>query len=256
MVNITTGKERTMKIFISGGYHENPLHRLYLGAGMRLLKQDLGLPKFIAVEANRALFRTVILEQRKQFVELVANDDQISWVSADALQSLAKAIWYEADTHEDVFGYFENILWLDDHRTDFSEALPLCRTAERYIQICRKALDNHEPIGDTNTVLQVVSAHISAEAQRQPIESNRIRMEKFFNNGKARSNPYERDKIWADKISRIDCPESAYGIVVVGENHAIDENRYLTALLRKQGHNCQVRFLAKSGDKTPTSWSI
>lgn len=244
-----------MKIFISGGYHENPLHRLYLGAGMRLLKKDIGLPKFIAVEANRALFQTVILEQRKQFVELAANDDQLSWVSADALQSLAKAIQYEADTHEDVFGYFKNILWLDDCRTDFSEGLPLCKTAERYIRTCREALYNHAPVRDTNTVLQVVSEQISAEAQRQPRESNKIRLEKFKNNGKALSNPYERDEIWADEISRIDCPEAAYGIVVVGANHAIDDNRYLTALLRKQGHDCQARFLAKYRDKTLTSWS-
>lgn len=244
-----------MKIFISGGYHGNPLHRLYLGAGMRLLKKDIGLPKFIAVEANRALFQTVILEQRKQFVELAANDDQLSWVPADALQSLAKGIWYEADTHEDVFDHSKNILWLDDYRTNFSEGLPLCKTAERYIRTCREALNNHEPVWDTNTVLQVVSEHISAEAQRQPRESNKIRLEKFINNGKALSNPYERDEIWADEISHIACPESAYGIVVVGENHAIDENNYLTALLRKQGHDCQVRFLAKSGDKTPTSWS-
>ncbi len=42
-----------MKLFISGGYHGDPLHRLYLGACMRLLERDLGLPAFIAVEANR-----------------------------------------------------------------------------------------------------------------------------------------------------------------------------------------------------------
>ena len=200
------------------------------------------------------LFQTVILEQRKRFVELAANDDQISWVPVDALQSLAKSIQYEADTHEDVFGYRENILWLDDHRMDFSEVLPPCSTAERYLRTCREALNNHEPVGDTRAVLRVVSEHIAEIAQSPAKESNRICLEKFLC-GKALSNLYERDEIWADVISRIDCPESAYGIVVVGANHAIDDNRYLAALLLKQGHDCQVRFLAKSVDKTPTSWS-
>jgi hypothetical protein len=208
-------KRHTMNIFISGGYHEDPLHRLYLGAGMRLLEQKYGIPDFIAVEANHALFQSVFLEQRKRFVELATNDGQMSWVSADVLQSLAKAIQYEADTHEDVFGYFEKILWLDDYRTDFSNVLPPCSTAERYLRTCRAALNNHGPIGDTKAILQVVSTYIAAEAQGQPRESNQIRMEKSYY-GKTISNFYERDEIWADLISRIDCPESAYGIVVVG----------------------------------------
>jgi hypothetical protein len=70
---------------------------------------------------------------------------------------------------------------------------------------------------------------------------------------KGRSNAYAHDEIWADEISRFDCPESDYSIMVVGENHTIEENRYLTAIRREEGHDCLARFLAKSRKKTPTS---
>ena len=242
-----------MRLFISGGYHQDPVHRERLLNGMRLLRSQFGVPAFVAVEANCALFKAVIMEQRKLFIALAQQDQEMAAVPDTAKEVLSKAMLYEADTHEEVFGKALKILWLDDCRTDFDEILDPCNTARRYLQLCRHALKKCDNTTDHREVLSSVSAFITEQARSHSLESNKILREKFFS--ETRSNPYERDEIWAEVISKSASPQSGYAIIVVGVPHAFDEERYLGALLKEQGHDCQLRLLAETGDEPPTSWS-
>jgi len=243
-----------MRFFISGGYHQDPVHRERLLNGMKLLQSQFGIPAFVAVEANCALFKAVIMKQRKLFITLAQQDQEMAAVPDTAKKALSKAILYEADTHEEVFGKTLKIIWLDDYRTDFDWILDPCDTARNYLKTCRDALKKCVNTTDNREVLSSVNTFITEQVQSHLLESNKTLLEKFLP-GKARSNPYERDKIWVKVISKNASPQSGYAIIAVGVPHAFYKERYLGAQLKKKGYDCHLRLLAETGDEPPTSWS-
>lgn len=234
-----------MKLYIFGGYHQDPLHRIRLLESMKFLKSSIGSPDFIAVESNRAIFQAVILPQRKQFISLAQKDDEISKFSHKAIESLSKALQYEADTHEEVFNSDLNVIFLDDYRIDFSDTLDPCDTAKRYLQTCRNALRKcGEHFDNNDEVDRIVSSYMAEQAQGVSLESNKILREKFFY-GEARSNPFERDEIWAKVIEETLSDQSGYAIIVAAVPHVFDKQGYLGALLKKQGHDCHFYLLSE-----------
>jgi len=225
-----------MKFFLSGGFHDDPLHRLRLRAGIEFLRNQYGDPAFVAVEANRTLFQAVTYWQRQLFVRLARKEPKLSQLRLDKLECLAKAIHYEADSHEGLFTNNPRVLWLDDERS-FGTAGDPCSTAERYFQTCRKALENENPGSNERKAIQAISKYITERAAKSTVD-----------------DVFDRDKAWARKILSKRSYKSEYGIVVVGENHVQNKQSYLRALLAAKGYDCHIRYLA-TATTANNNWS-
>lgn len=129
-----------MELYVFGGFHDNPLHRKRLTKWLEWLRDNIGSPEFIAVEANRILFQSVIKKQRSKFVNLAISDQCLSNLCRKDLKELSYAIAFEADTHEPIFSDEIKVVWLDNERKDLQMILDPCGTAERYLILCQRAL--------------------------------------------------------------------------------------------------------------------
>jgi hypothetical protein len=217
-----------VKFFLSGGYHDDPLHRLRLRAGIEFLREHCGDPAFVAVEANRTLFQAIIYWQRQLFLRLARKETKLSQLRLDKLEALAKTIHYEADSHEGLFGNNPKVIWLDDERSFGTSADP-CSTAERYLATCREALKDENPGPSETKVMQAISRFVTARAAKDNAQVT-----------------FDRDNAWAEMILRTSSSESGYSIVVVGENHVQNKQSYLRALLEAKGCECHIRYLANA----------
>lgn len=223
-------------LFLSGGYHYDPLHRLRLRAGMEFLRDEYGDPAFIAVEANRILFQAVIRWQRQHFVQLARKDTKLSLLRLDEIESLAQTIHYEADSHECLFVTRPKVIWLDDERS-FGTAGDPCNMASKYIKTFCEALENEDPSRSIRRVRQAISRFVTARAAEEMGDGS-----------------FDRDKAWARKILRNSSSKPGYGIVVVGEGHVSRKPSYLHYLLAAKGYECQVRYLVNATSATK-HWS-
>jgi hypothetical protein len=217
-----------VKVFLSGGYHYDPLHRLRLRAGLEFLRNRCGDPAFVAVEANRTLFQAVVGWQRQLFVELAQKDAKLSQLRLDELESLANTIHYEADSHQGLFTNNPRVVWLDDER-NFGTSDNPCSTAQRYIKTYRKALEKENPNRSVRKVMQAISKFVTARAAKSTV-----------------ADTFDRDKAWARMILRAKSFKPGYGIIVVGENHVQNKPSYLRSLLEAKGYECHVRYLANA----------
>ena len=240
-----------MQLLVFGGYHDNPLHRRRLKQWMELLRDTKGNPMFIAVEANRILFQAVISNQRQKFIQLAKSDPWLGRLHN--LDALSKAIAYEADTHEEVFTEKQNVLWLDDERTDLGTVIDPSDTAERFLSLCQKALAASSSracdLARETPVVKAIDQYIITEAQQHPTNPNREQLLHEM------GLPYcDRDKLWFTMLkSRCVDNAQAYGIVVVGEDHARRENGRLVKQLEDIGQRCQVHLLRN--EEAPTNKS-
>ena len=235
--HVTDREHISVQLFLSGGYHDDPLHRLRLRAGMEFLRKTYGDPTFIAVEANRTLFQAVILWQRQHFVHLAKKlNTKLSKIRVDHLESLAKTIYYEADSHECLFAHRPEVIWLDDQRS-FGTSDDPCGTAERYFKTCCEALENESPGRNIKNAMQAISCFVTARAAQSP-----------------ENDSFDRDRAWAKMIRRKSTHQPGYGIVAVGENHIQNRGSYLGALLAANGFRCELRHLANATTVLDT-WS-
>lgn len=228
-----------MKIHMSAGYHDNPLHRKRLQTWLSHLNENLGKPRFIAVESNEVLFQVVIRNQRINFVALAREDEVLQKIDRVLLQKLAKAISYEADTHLDVFQSEGRIVWLDNARQDFSTVCDPCTIATRYLKRCRTAILDAQleltPYLREHLLFEAIDAVFVKQMANTETESQAIS-----------TGACDRDRAWMTLLRDFipDKGHSDYGIVIVGADHSQNEPDYLRYLLSEAGHDCEVRSLS------------
>jgi len=227
-----------MKILISAGHHDNPVHRYKLRGWLTVQDQKRGTPKFIAVEANRALFQSAIQFQRDAFIKNAKVDDILKGIDLKYLKELSLAISYEADTHSEVFPDFHQILWLDNVRPDFNTISDPCCMAQRYLELCRSAVIESKleiiPSLRRHKLFEAVDNYITHKPE---IKDYKI---------SPSTTTFERDKAWMELLDPLltKGESTDYGIAVVGENHSKDEPHYLRHLLSASGHECEVEILS------------
>ena len=230
-----------MELQVFGGYHDNPLHLRRLKSWMEFLRDNKGNPVFIAVEANRILFQAVIRNQRQKFVKIAKVDPWLGRLSN--LADLSSAIAYEADTHEEVFDEKQNVIWLDDERTDLATIMDPSDTAERFFACCQKALaasrDRACDLARDILVIKAIDQYIRDSAEKETTSQNRAQILHEV------GLPYcDRDKLWLDILkARCVRDSQGYSILVVGENHTLREGNSLVKLLEDVGQSCEVHLL-------------
>lgn len=228
-----------MRILLFAGCHDNPVHRRNLHRRLTDLHQNGEVPKFIAVEANRALFQSVITFQREAFYKKAKNDDIFKELNLKYLKELSSAISYEADTHSEVFNDFNQLLWLDDVRPDFNAGNDPCRLAQRYLETCRCAV--------VESKLKITSSLRKYELFKAVDDyiASPDRSEKNVYGVSGINTTFERDKAWKKMLDPYLSQDERtdFGIAIIGENHAKDEPAYLRYLLSKSGHLCEVELL-------------
>lgn len=228
-----------MRILLFAGYHDNPVHRQNLRRRLTDLCQKGEVPKFIAVEANRALFQSVIKFQRDDFYKSAKNDDILKEIHLKYLKELSHAISYEADTHSEVFHDFNQILWLDDVRPDFNTGNDPCRMAQRYLKTCRSAV--------VESKLKITSSlrkyELFKAVDNYIISTDRSEKTAYGFSGS--KTIFERDKAWMKLLEPFLSQDEStdYGIAIIGEDHAKDKPNYFRHLLSKSGHVCEVQLL-------------
>lgn len=228
-----------MRILISAGIHDNPVHRKRLRGWLTDQGKKRGVPKFVGVEANRTLFQAVIQHQRQAFVSLARKDEILKGIDPVLIKKLSLAIAYEADTHADVFQEQTQILWLDDVRPDLATVNDPCNTARRYLDRCRSAVTRAgleiTPYLREHQLFEAVDAFIIHEAEEEARKTPPV--------SKGTS---ERDRAWMKMLESVLFTKegTGYGIAIVGENHAKDEPDYLMHLLTNSGHNCEVKLVS------------
>ena len=240
-----------MKLYVFGGFHNNPLHRDRLTKQLEWLRDNIGCPEFIAVEANRSLFQAVIKKQRSKFVDLAIKDPWLSRLPKKSLKELSCAIAFEADTHEQIFFSKLKVVWLDDEREDFGMVLDPCGAAERHLILCQSALAASSTracdLKRQTPVVGAIDAYITNDLNK---DTQAVRPA-YLSPGQE-ADPYYRDDLWVNVLKPIlDHCSSGFGIILVGENHARKDGRYLVKQLEEMGYTCKVNLLRN--EKAPTS---
>lgn len=221
-----------MRILLSAGIHDNPMHRRRLKRLFSQLVEKHCTPSFVAVEANRALFHAVIRRQRDVFVSMAQKDRVLTALKKNVLQDLSMAIGYEADAHVGIFSEEPQTVWLDDNRSDFSTACDPCSTAKRCLFWYRQAVDNCGlAISNSTTaeeLFKAIDAYMSLLVDQ-------------------RSAPtFDRDHVWMAMLKDMLTDQiETCAIIVVGADHAQNKPDYLRYLLSEAGHDCEVQSLAK-----------
>ena len=228
-----------MKILLSAGIHDNPIHRWRLKDLFSHLVEKHCRPWFIAVEANRALFHAVIIQQRDTFISIAKKDKSFDALDKKVLQELSMAIGYEADSHLETFAQEVQTVWLDDIRKDFSTACDPCGTARRCLYWYKKAVeDNNLEISNTTSAKDLFEAidNYMTRSVNQQRPSGPVSVPSF-----------DRDHAWMNMLKDMTSGEAdATAIIVVGAEHAQNKPFYLRYLLGEAGHDCEVRYLSEA----------
>jgi hypothetical protein len=202
-----------MNLYIIGVNHFNPSHRVKLH---EIYKEIYRLcnsqPLFIALEYDENFAKEVV-KQRDYFKQICT----IEWnsLSEQELKTFAESLIYEVDTHIDVFPSVR-ILWLDNGRI-------MCeKYAEKRLNIYKAAIKNTNP---GKSIMERIILYLKNIAV--PFE------------------PSERDSAFAQTIqttlkSVSPNRNTNYGIVVVGANHASNNNSSMRNLLEKANIKCTV----------------
>ena len=228
-----------MKIHMSSGHHDNPLHRKRLQSWLSNFKENVGRPQFIAVEAHEVLFNVVIRKQRSQFVKLARKDDVLKKINGVWLKKLSNAISYEADTHADVFKSEVKTVWLDNTRRDFSTVCDPCAMALWYLTRCRSVVLSAQleltPYLRKHQFFEAIYAVFEKEVEMTQTEPEA-----------GSTGRFDRDRAWMTLLQDFvaDSGPSDYGIVIVGSDHAQDKPAYIKYLLSEAGHDCEVHSLS------------
>ena len=240
-----------MELYVFGGFHDNPLHRERLTKWLEWLSDNIGSPEFIAVEANRILFQAVIKNQRLKFVDLAINDPWLGRLPKKSLKELSYAIAFEADTHEQIFSGEIKVVWLDDEREDIGMVLDPCGTAEKYLILCQSALAASSAracdLKRQTPVVGAIDAYITSDLNK---DTQAVR--RAYLSPEQEADPYHRDDLWVNVLKPIlGHYSSGFGIILVGENHARKDGRYLVNQLEEMGYICKVHLLRN--EEAPTS---
>lgn len=227
-----------MRIILSAGIHDNPVHRQRLKRLFSELVEKRCKPSFVAVEANRALFHSVIQRQRDVFVSMTQKDQVWTALKKNVLQDLSMAIGYEADAHVGIFPEEPQTVWLDDNRLDFSTACDPCSTAKRCLLWYRKAVDKCGLAISNSTTAEELFKAIDA-FMTQSVDKQRP-------SGPYSASTFHRDHAWMAMLKNMLTDQvEPCAIIVVGADHAQNKPDYLRYLLGKAGHNCEVQSLVK-----------
>lgn len=232
-----------MELHVFVGFHDNPLHRERLTKWLEWLRDNIGSPKFIAVEANRTLFQAVIKNQRSKFVNLATSDPWLGRLPRRSLEKLSYAIAFEADTHEQIFSDELKVVWLDDERQDLGMVFDPSDTAEKYLNLCQKALAASSAracdLKRQTPVVAAIDAYITRDLKKDTQAVRRA----YLSPG-LEVDPYHRDDLWVHVLTPIlNHYSSGFGIILVGEDHTRKDGRYLVKQLEEMGYICEVHLL-------------
>jgi hypothetical protein len=240
-----------LELHVFGGFHDNPLHRERLSKWLEWLRDNINSPKFIAVEANRTLFQAVIKNQRSKFVNLAKSDPWLGRLPKKSLKELSCAIAFEADTHEQIFSGELKVVWLDDEREDLGMVIDPCSTAEKYLNLCQKALAASSARACDLKRLTPVVAAINEYITRDLNNDIQAVRRAYLSPGQE-AGTFHRDDLWVNVLKQtLDNYSSGFGIILVGEDHTRKDGQYLVKQLEEMGYICRVHLLRN--EEAPTS---
>ncbi len=205
-----------MEYVVYGVNHNNPCHRNAVAAWMTEEAERRRLePSLVATEWDATRFLYVAEIERPLFRQACA--DEWPGISTDQLNALERGLGFEGDLHVDLFP--ETItLWLDDGNPQ-----QVRQYAEDRLTVYRGYLETHRPDGGHTNVVHNI-ARRCREIDAEPVEHRR-----------------ERDLKFAVRLMRAakEYP-GTWGAVIVGWDHAEEQEESMVRLLHLAGHRCDI----------------
>ena len=210
------------KIFVAGINHYDPSCRSQLIDWLNCLRAtNSTAPSFIAVEASKRLYPK-LQHQRDLFRQLAMTE--FPGVSQEVIDTLVFTIYYEADSHLEVFPDAE-VIWLDEDRpvNEYDEL-------NNFAQVRLNIYKQHFVAGG-NILMQISESEWDNEWERAPTTP-------------LGEPDYHRDFRFHEIISRaMSSRNGDYAIAIMGASHAANRINSVLALLENDGITCNVNIL-------------
>lgn len=210
-----------MIIYIAGINHFDPLCRIELKAYLECLRnENIEPPAFIAVEYGEDNFKK-IEGHRPEFRKMLLK----KWpdLNSNLLDIFTASLGYEGDVHKEVFPDAE-ILWLDE-RQDKEDAIR--NYAQSRLRIYHDFLKGIDICNGHETVLK----KLRNEARNSA---------KHGNFDKGRSSKFA--KLIMKRIKK--GISNKWAVVIVGSNHASEEQGTMRSILENYEYECIVTDLS------------
>jgi hypothetical protein len=191
---------------------------------MRELKEEKRVnPSFVAPEWDEQIFYQ-IKSQRTDFLEMIKKE--WDFLTPTEARDISLSLAYEGDAYEEVFGKLP-VVWLDNGRkADEDTITNFSKLRMGYLK--RRIIDEK----DSQNFLNKLSTEVRKDALKSA--------------GDNPSFDKERDRIFFEAIENQSVSvnkDTAWGVIVVGSNHASDHLGSMRNLLELRGHKCVMKFI-------------